>query len=104
MGNNFPGVDCKEKSNVDGYLSRDLLYPKFLPLRDEAFDTDCLNPLRILKMITVGLKMVLVMLSRISTCCKNFQILIFSPLKMKSLRLLSKFYGYTFNGFGQTAT
>ena len=31
--------------------------------------------------------------------CKKFQILICSPLKMKSLHLLSKFHGYIFNGF-----
>ena len=40
------------------------------------------------------------MLSRIVTC-KNFQILIRSPLKVKSLHLLSKFRGCIFNGFGE---
>ena len=42
---------------VDGYLSRDLLYQKIHPLRDAASDADCLTPLRILKIVTVGLKM-----------------------------------------------
>ena len=41
------------------------------------------------------------MLSRIATCCKNFQILIRSPLQMKSLYLLSKFHGDIFNGLGE---
>ena len=41
---------------MDGYLSRDLLYQKIHSLRDAAFGADCLNPLRILKLITVGLK------------------------------------------------
>ena len=39
------------------------------------------------------------MLSRIATC-KNFQILIRSPLQMKFLHLLSKSRGYIFNGLG----
>ena len=38
------------------------------------------------------------MLLRIVTCCKNCQILIHSPLKVKSLHLLSKFRGCIFNG------
>ena len=42
---------------MDGYLSRDLLYQKIHPLRDAAFGADCLASLRILKIITVGLKM-----------------------------------------------
>ena len=33
------------------------------------------------------------MLSRIVTCCKHCQILIRSPLKVKSMHLLSKFRG-----------
>ena len=33
-----------------------LLYQKIHPLRDAAYDADCLPPLRILKMITVSLK------------------------------------------------
>ena len=41
---------------MDGYLSRDSLYQKIHPLRDAAFGADCLTPLRILKIITVGLK------------------------------------------------
>ena len=40
------------------------------------------------------------MLLRIVTG-KNFQILIWSPLKMKSLHLLSKFRGDIFNGSGE---
>ena len=36
---------------------------------------------------------ILVVLSRILICCKNCQILIHSPLKVKSLNLLSKFRG-----------
>ena len=39
------------------YLSRDLLYRKIHPLRDAAFGADCLTPLRLLKIITVSLKM-----------------------------------------------
>ena len=46
-------------------------------------------------------KWILVMLSRIVTCCKNCQILIRSPLKVKSLHLLSKFRGCISNGFGE---
>ena len=42
---------------IDGYLSRDLLYQKTHPLRDAAFGVDSLTPLKILKIITVGLKM-----------------------------------------------
>ena len=41
---------------MDGYLSRDLLYQELRLLRDAAFGADCLTPLRILKIITVGLK------------------------------------------------
>ena len=41
------------------------------------------------------------MLSRIVTCYKNCQILIRSPLKVKSLHLLSKFRGCIFDGFGE---
>ena len=41
---------------MDGYLSRDLLCQKIHPLRDAAFGADCLTRLRILKIITVGLK------------------------------------------------
>ena len=39
------------------YLSRDLIYQKIHPLRDAAFGADCLTPFRILKIVTVGLKM-----------------------------------------------
>ena len=46
----------KRYKYTDGYLNRDLLYQKIHPLRDAAFDTDCLSPVRILKIITVGLK------------------------------------------------
>ena len=63
------------------YLSRDLINKKIHPLQDEAFGANCLTPFRVLKIIIVGLKKwILVMLSRIATCCKNFQILIRSPL------------------------
>ena len=41
------------------------------------------------------------MLSRILTCCKNCQILIRSPLKIKSLHLLSKFRAYILDGLGE---
>ena len=53
---------------IDEYL-RDLLYQKVYLLRDAAFNGDCLTPHRILKIITVRLKMDLVMLSRSVTCC-----------------------------------
>ena len=49
-------------------------------LRDAAFGTDCLTPFKILKIVIVGSKMILIMLPRIATCCKNFQSLIRSPL------------------------
>ena len=42
---------------MDGYLGRDLIYQKIHPLRDAVFGADCLTVLRILKIITVGLKM-----------------------------------------------
>ena len=42
---------------MNGYLSRDLLYQKIHLLRDAAFGADCSTLLRILKIITVGLKM-----------------------------------------------
>ena len=47
----------KQYKYMDGYLSRDSLYQKLYPLRDAAFVVDCLTPLRILKIITVGLEM-----------------------------------------------
>ena len=55
----------------DGYLSRDLLYQKNDLLRDAAIGADCLTSFKVLKIITVGLKWILVMLSRTVTCCKN---------------------------------
>ena len=74
---------------MDAYLSRDLLCQKIHSLRDAAFGADCLTSFKILKIITVGFKKwILVMLSRIVTCCKNCQILIRSPLEVKSLHLL----------------
>ena len=42
---------------MDGYLSRDLLYQKFHPLRDAAFGANCLTSFKILKIVAVGLKM-----------------------------------------------
>ena len=42
---------------MDGYLSRDLLYQKIHLLLYAAFGADCLTPLRIQKIIKVGLKM-----------------------------------------------
>ena len=39
------------------YLSQDLMYEKFHPLRDAALGADCSTLFRILKIITVGLKM-----------------------------------------------
>ena len=90
----------KRYKYMDGYLSLDLLYQKIHPLRDAAFSTDYLTSFKILKIITVGLKKwILVMLSRIVTCCKNCQLLVRSPLKVKCLHLLSKFRGCIFNGF-----
>ena len=47
----------KRYKYMDVYLSRDLPYQNIHPLRDAAFGADCLTPLRILKLITVGLKM-----------------------------------------------
>ena len=47
----------KRYKYMNGYLSRDLLYQKIHLLRDAAFGADCLIPLRILKIMTVGLKM-----------------------------------------------
>ena len=41
---------------MDGYLNQDLLYQKLHPLRDAAFGADCLTSLKILKIVTVGLK------------------------------------------------
>ena len=43
--------------HMNGYLSRDLIYQKIHLLRDAAFGADCFTPLRVLKIITVGLKM-----------------------------------------------
>ena len=37
-------------------LSQDLIYQKVQRLRDAVIDADCFTPLRILKIITVGLK------------------------------------------------
>ena len=42
---------------MDGYLSRDLQNQKKHPLRDATFGADCLTSFKILKIITVGLKM-----------------------------------------------
>ena len=47
----------KRYKHMDGYLSRDLLYQKIHRLQDAAFGADCLTLLRILKIITIGLKM-----------------------------------------------
>ena len=47
----------KRYKYMDGYISRDLLYQKIHSLLDAAFDADCLTLFRILKIITVGLKM-----------------------------------------------
>ena len=41
---------------ISGYLNEDLLYQNIHPLRDAAFDTDCVTPVRILKIIIVGVK------------------------------------------------
>ena len=41
------------------------------------------------------------MLGGIVACCKNYKILICSPLKIKSLHLLSTIRGYNFNGLGK---
>ena len=47
----------KRYKYMDGYLCPDSLYHKIYLLRDAAFGADCLTPLRIVKIITVGLKM-----------------------------------------------
>ena len=75
----------KRYKYMDGYLSRDLLYQKIHPLRDAAFGAICLTSLRIWKIVTVGLRWILVMLSRIVTCYKNCKILICSPLKINKI-------------------
>ena len=46
----------KRYKYMGGYPSQDLLYQKIHPLGDAAFGANCLTPLRILKIITVGLK------------------------------------------------
>ena len=46
----------KRYKYIDGYLSQDLIYQKIHQLRDAAFGAYCLTPFRILKIITVGLK------------------------------------------------
>ena len=46
----------KRYKYMGGYLSRDLLYQKIHPLRDAAFGADCSAPLRIFKIIIVGLR------------------------------------------------
>ena len=47
----------KRYKDIVPYLSQDLIYQKIHPLRDAAFDPDCLTPFRILEIITVGLEM-----------------------------------------------
>ena len=84
-----------------GYLSRDLTYQKIHPLRDAAFDADCLALLRILKIITVSPKMDSGNSVKNRFILRKFQILICSPLMIKSLHLLFKFHGYIFNGSGE---
>ena len=91
-------INGKWYKYIDEHLSRDLLHQKLHPLRDAAFDADCLTPLRILKIITIVQKWILVMLSRIITYCKKFQILMCGLLQMKSLHLVLKFRGYILNG------
>ena len=92
----------KRYKYVVPYFSRDLIYQKIHPLRDAAFAADCLTPFRILKIIIGSFKKwILIMLSRIATCGKNFQILLRSPLQMKFLHLLSKFRGSIVNGLGE---
>ena len=71
----------KRNKYVAPYLSRDLIYEKIRSLRDAAVGADYLTPFRILKIIIVGIKKwIMVMLSRIATCCKNVQISIRSSL------------------------
>ena len=79
---------------IYGYLSRDLIYQKIHPLRDAAFE-------HFENYNSRSEKWTMVIISRIVTCCKNFQILTCSPLKMKSLHLLSDFHGCIFNGLGE---
>ena len=47
----------KRYKYMDGYVYRDLLYRKIHSLRDAAFGADCLTLLRLLEIITIGLKM-----------------------------------------------
>ena len=47
----------KRYKYVVPYLSQDSIYQNINPLRDAAFDADCLTALRILKIVAVGLKM-----------------------------------------------
>ena len=47
----------KRYKYMDRYLSLDLLYQKIHPLRHAAFGADCLTSFKILKILTVGLKM-----------------------------------------------
>ena len=46
----------RDATYMDGYIKREILYQKIHPLRDATFGADCLTPLRILKIIPVGLK------------------------------------------------
>ena len=46
----------KRYKYTDGYLSRDLLYQKFICYEMQHLEKIALTPLRILKIITVGLK------------------------------------------------
>ena len=71
---------AKQYKYIVPYLNRDLIHQRIHLLRDAASGADCLTPLIILKIIIVGLKKwILVMLARIAIC-KNFEILIHSPL------------------------
>ena len=72
------------------------------PLPNAAFGADCLTPFQNFENHNSrSKKWILVILSRIATCCKNVQILIRSPLQVMCLHLLSKFEGYIFNGLGE---
>ena len=46
----------KRYNYIVPYLSRDLIHEKIHPLRDAAFGADCLTSVKILKILTVGLK------------------------------------------------
>ena len=49
-------INGKNCTNTWMDITAEIYYIKIHPSRDAAFGADCLTPLRILKIITVGLK------------------------------------------------